>query len=121
MPITFPVRPFKIALIGALGIAVATTAHTASDGNIAKIIDQYLEAALPKDGLGGTAVVVRVDGRTLFFNYGMAAPARRITSDALFNLGSLGKVFDTALLAMAEQQGELKLDDPVAKYVTELQ
>jgi beta-lactamase class C len=119
--IEFPIRPFTIALIGGLGIAVAATAHAASDGDVAKIVDQHIRAALPKTGPGGAAVVIRTDGRTLFFNYGMADPSRQITSDVLFNLGSVGKVFDTALLEIAEQQGELSLDDPVAKYVVELQ
>jgi len=49
------------------------------------------------------------------------ATKRPITSDSLFNLASLGKVFDATLLALAVRQGELSLDDPVDKYVTELQ
>ena len=121
MSIGFPIRPLTIALIGGLGIAVAAMAHAASDGEVAKIVDQQIRAALPKTGPGGAAIVIRTDGRTLFFNYGMADPTRQITSDVLFNLGSVGKVFDTALLEIAEQQGELSLDDPVAKYVVELQ
>src|SRR5262249_25836425 len=60
--------------------------------------------------------------RTLFFNYGMADVARQqpITSDSLFNLASVGKAFIATLLAQAVKQGEVSLDDPVAKYVTEL-
>jgi CubicO group peptidase (beta-lactamase class C family) len=52
----------------------------------------------------------------------MADAARRepITSDSLFNLASVGKVFSATLLAQAVERGEVKLDDPVAKYVTEL-
>ena len=59
----------------------------------------------------------------MFFNAGMADQAAKlpITSDSLFNLASLGKVFDATLLALAIRQGELSLDDPVDKYVTELQ
>jgi len=72
---------------------------------------------------GGAAVAVRIAGRTLFVNVGMAdqATKRPITSDSLFNLASLGKVFDATLLALAVRQGELSLDDHVDKYVTELQ
>src|SRR6266700_3978397 len=44
-----------------------------------------------------------------------------ITSDSLFNLASVGKVFLATLLAQAVERGEVALDDPVAKYVTELQ
>ena len=42
-------------------------------------------------------------------------------SDSLFNLASLGKVFDATLLALAIRRGELNFDDPVDRYVTELQ
>ncbi len=78
---------------------------------------------MPVDGAGGAAVAVRIEGRTLFFNYGLAAFAdkRPITSDSLFNLASLRKLFEVTLLARAVKQGELELDDPVAKYVVELQ
>ncbi len=70
---------------------------------------------------GGVAVAVHVDGRTLFMNFGDAAPGRPVTSDSLFNLASIGKVFVSTLLAQAVKQGDVALDDPVAKYVTELQ
>jgi beta-lactamase class C len=66
---------------------------------------------------------VRIDGKTEFFNYGLAdlAQSRPVATDSIFNLGSVGKLFATTLLAQAVKQGELSLDDPVAKYVTELQ
>jgi beta-lactamase class C len=69
------------------------------------------------------AVAVHMDGRTLFFNYGMADVARKepITSDSLFNLASVTKAFLATLLAQAVKRGEVALEDPVAKYVTELQ
>lgn len=119
--IQFVIRTFAIALLGGLGSAMAAPAHAGSDADIAKIVEMHVRAELPKTGPGGVAVVVRTEGRTLFFNYGRADRTRPITSDVLFDLGSVGKVFDTALLAMAEQRGELSLDDPVAKYVAELQ
>jgi beta-lactamase class C len=73
-------------------------------------------------GNGGVAVAVRMNGRTLFFNYGLAdqAEKRPITSDVLFNVGSVRKVFEATLVAEAVERGEMRLDDPVSKYVTEL-
>ncbi|PYJ89074.1 MAG: serine hydrolase [Verrucomicrobia bacterium] len=64
-----------------------------------------------------------MNGKAEFFNYGFANLARneRVTADSIFNLGSVGKVFATTSLAEAVKQGQLSLDDPVAKYVTELQ
>lgn len=71
---------------------------------------------------GGVAVAVHIAGRTLFFNYGLAdrSEKRPITSDSLLNVGSVRKVFEAALVARAIGRGDIKLDDPVNKYVSEL-
>jgi beta-lactamase class C len=119
MSIRFSTRLFATALIGSLAMLLAPPSRAGSDGDVAKIVAKHIRAVLGT--AGGVAVAVRADGRTWFFNYGMAGRRRPITSDTLFNLGSVGKVFDTALLALADQQGELSLDDPVAKHVVELQ
>ncbi len=86
---------------------------------IARDIDPMVAAA---NGAGGVAVAVRMSGRSSFFNYGFAdqGEKRPITSDTLFNVGSVRKVFEAALVAEGVQRGELSLDDPVNKYVTEL-
>ncbi len=92
--------------------------------NVEQIVAQKVQPILPESGKGGgVAVAVRIDGKTEFFNYGLAdlAKNRPVATDSIFNLGSVGKVFATTLLAQAVKQGELSLDDPVAKYVTELQ
>jgi len=68
----------------------------------------------------GASLSLRLDGHSRFFNYGLADRRSPITSDLVFNLGSVGKVFDTTLMALAEERGELSLDDPVAKHVAEL-
>src|SRR5437763_551556 len=108
------------SVIGALLSAGSAPAQV----NIEQIVTQKVQPILPKTGSGGgVAVAVRMNGNTSFFNYGMAdnAQKRQVTADSIFNLGSVGKVFATTLLAQAVKQGELSLDDPVAKYVTELQ
>ena len=110
-----------IAVIGALLI---TGPARAQGVNVEQIVAQKVQPILPQNGKGGgVAVAIRMDGKTSFFNYGFANDAenRRVTADSIFNLGSVGKVFATTLLAQAVKQGELSLDDPVAKDVTELQ
>jgi beta-lactamase class C len=104
--------------------ALLTAAPTHARVNVEQIVAQKIQPILPKNGSrGGVAVAVRMNGKTSFYNYGMAdnAQNRPVTADSIFNLGSVGKVFATTLLAQAVRQGELSLDDPVAKYVTELQ
>jgi beta-lactamase class C len=118
MSIRFPARLFATALIAGLAVLATVAARAEPDGTVARIIARHIAALL--DTPGGVAVAVRAGGRTRFFNYGSADGARPITSDVLFNLGSVGKVFDTALMALADLKGELSLDDPVANYVAEL-
>jgi len=92
--------------------------------NVEQIVAQKVQPILPENGKGGgVAAAVRMNGTTSFFNYGFAnnAQNRRVTEDSIFNLGSVGKLFATTSLAEAVKQGQLSLDDPVAKYVTELQ
>jgi beta-lactamase class C len=109
-----------ITIIGALLITASVRAQI----DIEQVVRQKVQPILPKNGQGGgVAVAVRMNGKTSFFNYGMAdnGQNRPVIADSIFNLGSVGKVFATTLLAQAVKQGELSLDDPVAKYVTELQ
>ena len=94
------------------------------EDNVEAIVAENIRPILPGNGKpGGVAVAVRINGETRFFNYGFANDARkeRVTADSIFNLGSVGKVFATTILAEAVKRGELSLDDPVAKYVTELE
>jgi beta-lactamase class C len=98
-----------------------TVARGQSEAEIEQLVRRHVQPMLI--AAGGMAVALSIDGRTLFFNYGMADVAHKtpITSDSLFNLASVGKAFIATLLAQAVKQGEVSLDDPVAKYVTELQ
>lgn len=107
-------------VIGAFVIAVPMRAQD----NIEAIVAQNVRPLLPQNGKGGgVAVAVCMNGRTQFFNYGFANISRneRVTPDSIFNLGSVGKLFATTILAEAVKRGELSLDDPVAKYVSELE
>ena len=131
----FTAALMKASLLACATLAVATTAfvntstavraQTAAradtDAEIEQTVRRQVQPMLIP--AGGMAVALHIDGRTLFFNYGPADVARKtpITSDSLFNLASVGKAFIATLLAQAVKQGEVSLDDPVAKYVTELQ
>jgi beta-lactamase class C len=112
----------KGILIAAFVAILTVPSWALNDRQVREALEDELDEILTKDNRpGGAAVVVRIDGRTLFFNFGTAARGRVITSDTLFNLASLGKTFDATLLSMMVLQGELSLDDTVGKYVPELQ
>jgi beta-lactamase class C len=108
-------------LLGAL--AGPGDGHAQAANDLGQTVSRHVQELLPDNNLGGVAVALRVNGKTSLYNYGMADAARQqpITSDSIFNLASVGKLFATTLLADAVKRGEMRLDDPVAKYVTELQ
>src|SRR6187397_1763520 len=110
-----------IALVALAAAIPSTPARAEPDAELRDLVTRHVQPLLLPPG--GMAVVLSIDGRTEFFNFGMADAARKqaMTSDALFNLASVGKVFTSTLLAQAVKRGEVALDDPVAKYVTELQ
>jgi beta-lactamase class C len=114
-----------VAIIAAASsmLALASPARSGMNADVRGLIGRDIDPMVAANGAGGVAVAVRINGRTLFFNYGLAdqAAKRPVTSDALFNVGSVRKVFEATLVAEAVQRGELSLDDPVGKYVTELQ
>src|SRR5207247_3788001 len=111
----------RLVIVASIMAIIAAPAAGA-DAQIESTVARHVGAIVPADGAGGVAVALRFEGRTRFFNYGWAdrADKRLIASDTLFNLASLRKVFEATLLAEAVRNGELRLDEPVAKYVTEL-
>src|SRR5688500_9390085 len=112
----------SLMITALLVFASIDVSHAQTDVLIRQAVDHHVQALLQPDGVGGVAVVIRAKSQTFFFNYGLAdvATGRPVTSESIFNLASVGKVFATTLLAQAVESGELNLDDPVANYVTDL-
>jgi serine-type D-Ala-D-Ala carboxypeptidase/endopeptidase len=57
---------------------------------------------------------------TQFVSYGKTAQtveAKNSDENTIFEIGSLTKVFTTTLLAEAVRRGEVKLDDPISKFL----
>src|SRR5262245_62187155 len=96
-------------LVLALVASVAEAAGTESTA-VERLVAREIHEILPADGIGGAAVAVRIGGRTLFFNYRAAdvAQERPITSDSLFNIASLRKLFEATLLRSEEHTSELQ-------------
>jgi beta-lactamase class C len=109
-----------VPLFSALLVTSAVTARFGMSSEVDHIVSRGIA---PMSGPnGGVAVAVQMGDRSLFFNYGYAdqADKRPVTSDSLFNVGSVRKVFEATLVAQGVLRGEIRLDDPVARYITEL-
>ncbi len=71
----------------------------------------------------GIAIGVVEDGRLVYargFGFATLSPHAPMTPDTEFYAGGLTMQFTAAAILLLEQDGKLKLDDPVSKYVPEL-
>ncbi|WP_323923392.1 serine hydrolase [Bradyrhizobium diazoefficiens] len=86
------------------------------------IVANELAPTATPDQPGGLAAALYAGRHVEFFNYGFADDTTRrpVTSDTLFNLGSLRKPFEATLVALGTLRGELRLDDRLPKYLPEL-
>ena len=109
-------------ITGALTVLVIPFSSAQTNERADQVVSEQVQAILPANSIGGAAVTIRINGQTLFFNYGVADLAKNlaVTPNSIFNLASVGKLFAATLLAQSVTQGELRLDDPVAKFVPEL-
>jgi CubicO group peptidase (beta-lactamase class C family) len=105
---------------GALAISgtIALAADGPADAAIAAVMNNYVKSGEP----GCTVGVLEGGTLTHAGAFGLADIARGkpLDSHAVFNLASVSKQFTAFALLLLEQQGKLKLDDPVVKHVPEL-
>jgi CubicO group peptidase (beta-lactamase class C family) len=87
-----------------------------SDSDIHQILVNRIDKE--KQGVGIVVGVIDAKGRRVV-SYGTLEKGdkRPLDGDTLFEIGSITKVFTSLLLADMSQRGEVRLDDPIAKYV----
>jgi CubicO group peptidase (beta-lactamase class C family) len=82
-------------------------------------LDQVASSYTPKNAFMGAVLVVDGDRVLLDKGYGMADLewGNANAPDVKFRLGSLTKQFTATLVLLLEQDGKLKIDQPVSKYL----
>src|SRR5690606_18410825 len=76
-------------------------------------------SAVTAHKIPGLIVGVTHRGKHHFYSVGVASRASNqpVTPDTLFELGSISKIFNVTLAALAEKRGKLSLDEKVAHYL----
>jgi serine-type D-Ala-D-Ala carboxypeptidase/endopeptidase len=100
-----------------MGSAHAAAANVApSDSDIRDILVKRIDKE--KQGVGIVVGVIDAKGRRVV-SYGSLekGESRPLDGNTLFEIGSITKVFTALLLTDMAQRGEVKLDDPISKYV----
>jgi D-alanyl-D-alanine-carboxypeptidase/D-alanyl-D-alanine-endopeptidase len=88
--------------------------HTAPDDRLERIVRERVDAGR---STGIVAGMVLPDGRASTVAYGDGGEGAPLDGDAVFEIGSITKVFTGTLLALMAQGGELRLSDPVASLL----
>jgi len=111
---------FVLAVVGALLLTQDALAQDRPivSGETGRAIDEYL-SRLERFGFAGGALAVRGKDVLLSRSYGLADRARRIplTTDSVYNLGSITKQFTAAAILTLEMQGKLAVTDLASKYL----
>ena len=99
----------------------------AAYGQDATAISEELEKTaiqeMQRSGTPGVAIAVVKDDRVVFakaFGVSNLETQTSMTTDTLFRTGPISSVFTAAAVVMLQEQGKLKLDQPVGKYVAGL-
>lgn len=97
---------------------MAAVGVAATPAEIARI-DKMFAAAYPPDGPGAAVIVVQNGKPVLRKGYGLAEVELGvpIRPEMVFRVGSVTKEFTSACILLLAEQGKLKLDDDIAKYL----
>jgi beta-lactamase class C len=93
-----------------------------TDTAFREIAGRIFQPVIKEYDIPGLAVGVTINGSEFYYTYGEASRETKapVTSDTIFELGSVSKIFNVTLAALAEQRGLLSLDQPVSTYLPEL-
>lgn len=107
-----PLRPM-------FALAALALAPLARAEDLTSKFTQYMDACVEVDHFSGSVLVTK-GGETLFSQgYGLANVEHRVPNapDTKFRLGSITKQFTAMAILILNEQGKLKLDDPIGKYI----
>ena len=116
------IRQFRstVSLLAALAVAPALAQAQDASARLSANVDSIANAVLASTGVPSATVAVVMHGQLAYAQaYGSAKldPHVAATPDMRYGIGSISKQFTAACVLLLQQDGKLKLDDPVSKYV----
>ena len=100
------------------GLAMAA----ADPSRIDIAVSDAAKAVMQQYNIPGMAIALTVDGQQHFYNFGVASKdtQAQVSSDTLFELGSISKTFTATLATLAQVNGQLSLNDHPGQYLPQL-
>ena len=107
----------RIVFVTLLGLLAAGMAQAfPTEAEVLEILRHRVEVSRRGVGLV-VALVDETGSRVVAYGYARRGNDERVTGISVFEVGSVTKVFTSLLLAEMAQKGEVRLDDPIARYV----
>jgi len=110
-------------LLLALALAVAATSEVARsagaiDPTLERKIDEFVRGEMEQQRVPGVAIAIVQQSNAITKGYGYANVEHQVavTDKTIFQSGSLGKMFTSALVMMLVEDGKLALTDPITKF-----
>ncbi|WP_338581991.1 class C beta-lactamase [Pseudomonas sp. MAG733B] len=103
-------------------LGLLTAGQCVAQDPIESVVNAAVKPVMQKEGIAGMAVAVTVNGKQHFFNYGVASkePAKPVTENTLFEIGSVSKTYTATLAAYAVANGKLSLNDKASHILPAL-
>ena len=107
---------------GSFALLLVPFAAAHSQQSAIDSVDHFVTSEMKREQVPGLSLAVIRDGRVLlrrgygYANLELQVPA---SDSTIYQSGSLGKQFTAAAIAILAEQGRLKLDDPVVKWLPE--
>jgi CubicO group peptidase (beta-lactamase class C family) len=114
---------FIVAIAAQIAGPVVARAQTSTSGTeeISGKVDAYIAAEMRAEKIPGLALAVVGDGKTIKSRgYGLANIELDVSvkPETIFQTGSVGKQFTATAVMMLVEDGKLRLDDPIGKYLS---
>jgi beta-lactamase class C len=99
-----------------------TSLANAANGPSPASVEQAARQVMQQYNIPGMAIAITNNGRQQFYNFGIASRDTRqpVSSDTLFELGSISKTLTATLATYAQATGTLSLDDKTRQYLPQL-
>src|SRR5437868_3267386 len=113
-------RSFSVAALLLASVLPTAAQVTSGDPALRRQIDSIAAQGLQSTGVPSATVAVVKNGALAFANaYGAGKidPRLAATPDMRYAIGSISKQFTAVAALLLQQEGKLKLDDPVSKYI----
>lgn len=108
----------KLSALPALLAALTFGSAAHADDTLQSLVDASIRPVMAEHNIAGMAVAITHNGQAHYFNYGVARldDQQAVTSDTLFEIGSLSKPLTATLAALAQATGKLSLSDNAGQH-----